>query len=183
MNLLKASVVFLFCCWSAGAQQRQQGPWRQVLEDRLALYGHRNWIVIADSAYPLQSGPGIETVLSGEGQIETLRHVLLVLSKAKHVRPVVYLDKELSFVPEQDAVGIGAYRQLLAGLFENQFPGQKVNTVLHEGIIHQLDEASKTFNVLIIKTNMTLPYTSVFLQLNAAYWGDAEEQRLRQAIK
>ena len=47
----------------------------------------------------------------------------------------------------------------------------------------QLDQAAKTFHVLIIKTNMTLPYTSVFLQLSASYWGDEEEQRLRQAIR
>jgi hypothetical protein len=158
-------------------------PWRGVLEDKLPLFGHRNWIVIADSAYPLQSGAGIETVVSTESQVETLRHVLFALSKANHVRPVVYLDNELSYVPEQDAVGITAYRQLLTGLFEKQLPGQKINTVPHETIIHQLDEAGKTFNVLIIKTNMTLPYTSVFLQLSAAYWGDAEEQRLRQSVK
>jgi hypothetical protein len=158
-------------------------PWRGTLEERLPLFGHRNWIVIADSAYPLQSGPGIETVTANESQIEVLRHVLFSLSKAKHVRPVVYTDNELRYVPEQDAVGITAYRQLLSGLLEKQLPGQKINTMAHEAIIHQLDEAGKTFNVLIIKTNMTLPYTSVFLELRAAYWGDQEEQRLRQAIQ
>lgn len=158
-------------------------PWRSVVDERLPLFGHRNWIVIADSAYPLQSGNGIETIISTESQVETLRHVLFTLSKASHVRPVVYVDNELSFVPEQDAVGITAYRQLLTGIFEKQLTGQKINTIPHEAIIHQLDEAGKTFNVLIIKTNMTLPYTSVFLELRAAYWGDAEEQRLRQSIK
>jgi hypothetical protein len=177
------ALLLLLSCFAASAQQSPAAPWEKVLEERLALYGHRNWIVVADSAYPLQSGPGIETVLSNEGQIETLRHVLRTLSKSKHVRPVVFVDNELSFVPEQDAAGIGAYRQLLSGLFESHFPGQKVNTIPHEDIIRKLDEASKTFNVLIIKTNMTLPYTSVFFQLSAAYWGDQEEQRLRQSIK
>ncbi len=154
-------------------------PWRQVLDERLALYGHRNWIVIADSAYPLQSGPGIETILSNESQIDTVRHVLNVLSKDKRVRPVVYLDKELNFVPEESAIGISAYRQLLTGLFTTRQPVP----LPHEDIIGMLDKAGKTFNVLIIKTNMTLPYTSVFLELRAAYWGDAEEQRLRQTMR
>lgn len=180
--LLAAIFASIFCS-AASAQPRQQPGWRQLVEDRLAIYGHRNWIVIADSAYPLQSAPGIETVQSYEGQVETVRHVLLILSRSKHVRPVVYLDKELSFVPEQDAVGIGAYRQLLGGLFENHFPGLATNIAPHEDIIRRLDEASKTFHVLIIKSTMTLPYTSVFIQLNAAYWGDQEEQRLRQSIK
>jgi len=157
-------------------------PWRAILEERLALYGHRNWIVIADSAYPLQSAPGIETINSGESQIETVRHVFATLAKTPQVRPVVYLDSELPFVSEGDAPGIGAYRQLLDAMWEKYLQGQKPVSRLHESIIAQLDQASKTFNVLIIKTNMMLPYTSVFLELRAGYWTDEAEQRLRQAI-
>ncbi len=180
---MKLFVIALLACWPAVSQPRlAANTWRETVEARLPYLGHRNWIVIADSAYPLQSGPGIETILSNENQIETLRHVLTSLAKAPHVRPVVFTDRELSFVGEQDAVGIGAYRQLLAGIFESKLPGMKINTIPHEEIIHQLDEAGKTFNVLIIKTNMTLPYTSVFLQLSASYWSDDAENRLRQAV-
>ncbi len=166
----------------AAAPAFSAGTWQSVLAERLPFYGHRNWIVIADSAYPLQSGPGIETVLSYEDQVDTVRHVLNALAKVSHVRPVVYLDKELAFVPEEDAVGIGAYRQLLTGIFESKLPGQTINSLPHEDIIHKLDDAGKVFNVLIIKTNMTLPYTSVFIQLSALYWSDEAEGRLRLAI-
>jgi hypothetical protein len=159
-----------------------QKPWRAVLDDRLRHYGHRNWIVVADSAYPLQSNPGIETIISDENQIETIRHVFAALTKAPHLRPVVYTDRELQFVPEPDAVGIEAYRQLLSGLFDTVLHNQKPNTIPHETIIHNLDEASKTFNVLIIKTNMALPYTSVFFELRAGYWGDEAERRLREKL-
>jgi RbsD/FucU transport protein family protein len=161
----------------------QQKPWRDVLNERLPYYGHRNWIVIADSAYPLQSAPGIETIVSNESQTETVRHVLDVLSRAKHVRPVAYTDLELNHVPEPEAAGIDAYRQLLQGLFDKFLPDQKIVSIRHEDIINKLDAASKTFNVLIIKTNMALPYTSVFLELRAAYWSDEAEQRLRQSIR
>jgi len=171
----------------APAIAQQQKPWTMVLDERLPLYGHRNWIVIADSAYPLQSAPGIETILSNESQVETLRHVLNILSatapKVLHVRPVVYIDRELKYVPEDDAPGIGGYRQLIEGLFGKYLPGQTINAIPHEDIIHKLDDASKTFNVLIIKTNMLLPYTSVFIELRAGYWGDEAEQRLRQSMK
>ncbi|MGD1073771.1 MAG: hypothetical protein ABSB15_26975 [Bryobacteraceae bacterium] len=163
---------------TATAQQRPAPSWRQTLEDRLPYYGHRNWIVVADSAYPLQSGIGIETILSNEDQLETVQHVLNVLSRAKHVRPVVYTDQELSFVPESEAFGISTYRHLLTGLFAQQ----KVATLPHEEIIHKLEDAAKSFHVLIIKSNMTLPYTSVFFELRAAYWSDEAEQRLRQAM-
>jgi hypothetical protein len=177
--------LLVFFSITATAQQRPPTPWpwRQTLEDRLPYYGHRNWIVVADSAYPLQSGTGIETILSNESQIDTVRHVLATLSKVRHVRPVVYTDKELPFIPEQDAVGILAYRQLLTGLFTQLLPDQKVVEIPHEDIIHKLDEAGKSFHVLIVKTNMTLPYTSVFFELRAAYWTDEAEQRLRQSIK
>jgi hypothetical protein len=177
---MKLALLFL-----AALAVQAQGPrvtWRDVLADRLKVYGHRNWIVVADSAYPLQSNPGIETILSTESQVETVRHVLEALQKAVHLRPVVYLDRELTYVAEQDAVGIEAYRQLLAGLFEKYLGNQRPATLLHGDIITQLDTASKSFNVLIIKTNMALPYTSVFFELRAGYWTDEAERSLRQRI-
>ncbi len=177
---MKLFALALLTLASAGAQQTN---WRDILAQRLPYYGHRNWIVIADSAYPLQSAPGIETILSNESQIETVRYVLTTLAKQPHVRPIVYTDRELNFVGEPDAPGIGAYRQLLAGVFESKLPGVAVQTVPHLDIIHNLDQASRTFNVLIIKTNMTLPYTSVFLELTAAYWNSEADARLNQALK
>jgi hypothetical protein len=171
------------CILIASTALAQQKPWRVVLDERLPYYGHRNWIVIADSAYPLQSAPGIETIVSTESQTETVGHVLEVLSKARHVRPVAYTDMELKYVPEPEVAGIDAYRQLLQGLFDKFLPGQKIVSIRHEDIIGKLDAASKTFDVLIIKTNMTIPYTSVFLELRAAYWSDEAEQRLRQSIR
>ena len=41
---------------------------------------------------------------------------------------------------------------------------------------------SKMFNVLLLKTDMVLPYTSVFLQLDCGYWNAEKEQRLRDAL-
>lgn len=38
--------------------------WRTLLTRRLPELGHRNWIVIADSAYPSQVAPGIETIIN-----------------------------------------------------------------------------------------------------------------------
>jgi hypothetical protein len=95
------------------------------------------------------------------------------------VRPIIYTDKELQFVPDSDAPGITAFRQRLATVLNNQ----PVQTIPHEEIIHKLDEAARTFNVLIIKTTLTLPYTSIFLQLAAAYWSDEAEQKLRQSMQ
>jgi hypothetical protein len=153
-------------------------PWDMRLDDVLPLLGHRNWIVIADSAYPLQSREGIETVMADSDQVRVLRHVLTVLDKTKHVRPIVYVDRELSFLKDDTVMGIGPYKATLEDLTRNR----ETHSLPHEDIIHKLDDAGQTFHVLIIKTNMTMPYTSVFLQLDCAYWGPEAEKKLRDAM-
>jgi L-fucose mutarotase/ribose pyranase (RbsD/FucU family) len=153
--------------------------WLSLLQDRIPQYGHRNWVVIADSAYPAQSREGIETVVSNAGEVQVLRRVLDVLKQSKHVTPIFYTDKELSYLDENDAPGIGTYRADL----EQLLGGQKTNSVPHLQIINKLDQVSQTFRVLIIKTNMTLPYTSVFLELDCAYWGADAEKRLQAKMK
>ena len=48
--------------------------------------------------------------------------------------------------------------------------------MLHEQIIAKLDQVSQVFRVLIIKTDLTIPYTTVFFELGCAYWpADAED--------
>ncbi|MBO0723126.1 MAG: hypothetical protein J2P41_20045 [Blastocatellia bacterium] len=156
-----------------------QADWKRLLQERLPVYGHRNWIVIADSAYPAQSRAGIETIATGGDQLTTVSAVLALLGKYRHIRPNVYLDAELPHVDEKYAPGIGAYRDQLKKLLGER-PFQ---SLLHEQIIDKLDQAGEKFNVLILKTDLTLPYTSVFLELNCGYWSDEAEQQLREAMK
>lgn len=153
--------------------------WKETLNARLPVYGHRNWVVVADSAYPEQSCPGIETLVADEGQAEVLKHVLQSLAASRHVKPNVYTDEELDFVPEENAPGVSAYRSRLNELLQ----GQHAIALPHEEIIQKLDQAGRTFKVLIIKTNMTVPYTSVFLQLGCAYWSAEPQRKLREAIQ
>jgi hypothetical protein len=158
---------------------RSEGNWKQVLAKRLAAYGHRNWIVVADSAYPAQSKPGIETVVTGAEHLEVLTEVLEALDKAKHVRPVAYLDAELAHVEEEDAKGIDRLRFRT----KRALGKRMVKELAHEKIIDRLDTAGEKFSVLVLKTNLTLPYTSVFFELDCGYWSDAAEKRLRKAMK
>jgi hypothetical protein len=152
--------------------------WKESLKESLPMLGHRNWIVIADSAYPWQVSPGVQTIYTGATQEEVTKAVLQALAGTKHVKPTVFIDRELEFVAEGDAPGISAYRDKLASILA----GSEVTKLPHEAIIAKLDEAGKTFRVLLLKTNMTIPYTSVFLQLECGYWNAAAEQRLRAAI-
>jgi hypothetical protein len=38
------------------------------------------------------------------------------------------------------------------------------------------------YQILILKTTLTIPYTTVFLQLDCGYWSDAAEKRLRHSL-
>ncbi|MEW6742393.1 MAG: RbsD/FucU domain-containing protein [Planctomycetota bacterium] len=153
--------------------------WQEKLAADLPVLGHRNWIVVADAAYPAQSAPGILTVYVGGDQVAAVKDVLEVIEKAPNVRPLVYLDGELPHVAEADAPGIGDYRTAL----QEMLTRYATLSVPHEEIIKMLAEAGRGFQVLIIKTDMTLPYTSVFIRLECGYWSDAAEQRLREKYK
>ncbi len=153
--------------------------WREKLQKELPLLGHRNWIVVADSAYPLQTAPGIETIYVDADQLAVVKGVIAELAKTKHVKPTIYTDAELKFVAETNAPGIGAYRDRLDEILKNQ----PVQVLPHEQIIARLDEAGKTFKVLLIKTPLTKPYTSVFFQLECGYWNANSEAELRKAMQ
>ena len=152
--------------------------WQQTLKEQLPILGHRNWIVIADAAYPDQTSPGVETIYTGGQQLDVVKVVLNELSHTKHVQPIIYLDSELEYVPEALAPGVQQYRSDFKLLLQ----GRPATTLPHEQIISKLDEAGRTFHVLIFKTDLTIPYTSVFLRLDCGYWGAESEQQLRDAI-
>jgi hypothetical protein len=153
--------------------------WERRLSELVPLYGHRNWIVVADAAYPAQSKPGIETIVSGGDQIPVVRKVLDTIAAAKHIRANVYIDRELAFVTEPDAPGVQDFRQEL----DTVLLDADVDSLPHEQIIHKLDEAAQLVRILIIKTEMTIPYTSVFFELDCGYWNGDAEQRLREEIQ
>jgi L-fucose mutarotase/ribose pyranase (RbsD/FucU family) len=157
----------------------QQVSIDQALEKNLNLYGHRNWIVIADSAYPAQSSPGVETLHVGGGQVDALKKVLAHLSQTKHVQPVIHVDAELKHLDNKLAPGVEEFRDTLTALLDKS----RVEQIPHEQIIKKLDEAGKTFRVLILKTDAVLPYTSVFIQLDCGYWSPEKEAVLRKRMQ
>jgi hypothetical protein len=177
MNPRKLTLIALLLTLAAAAFAADN--WKETLRKELPLFGHRNWIVVADSAYPLQTAPGIETICADADQLMVVKAVLVELAKTKHIQPAIYTDAEMKFVAEQNALGIGAYRDALAKILANQ----PVQVLPHEQIIGKLDEAGKTFKVLIIKTPLTMPYTSVFFQLECGYWNADSEKGLRDAMK
>jgi hypothetical protein len=152
--------------------------WMAKVAEAMPLLGHRNWILIVDSAYPLQAAPGIETIETDSSQLEVIRHVVDTINASVHVRPVISMDAELPFVPEEDAPGVSNYRTEIADLLR-AYP---IESLPHDRVIANIEEASKHFNILVLKTNMTIPYTSVFIRLDCKYWSADAEKRLRDKM-
>jgi len=153
--------------------------WQSTLEQDLHLLGHRNWILVVDKAFPEQSSPGMKYIYVEQDLLPTLEYVLEKVETSSHVKPIIYQDKELSYITEEQIEGIGAFRSEAEKVLQDK----KVNTLLHDEVFSMLDESSSLFRVLVIKTNCTIPYTSVFLQLDCSYWNGDQENALRKAMQ
>jgi D-ribose pyranose/furanose isomerase RbsD len=161
------------------AQAVKAPTWMDTLSGYIPALGHRNWIIVADSAFPLQISPGIETIVTNEDHFAVLEKVLKMVDGAKHIRPKIWLDKELAFVPEALAPGADEVRRRL----DKALKGRGATPVLHEELIARLDQVGKTFKIVMVKTTLAVPYTSVFLELDCGYWGPEAEAKMREKMK
>jgi hypothetical protein len=176
-NLL-AFALFLATPALHAAPPEEPASWQARVAQELPLLGHRNWILIVDSAYPLQASPGVETIETNAPLVGVLRFVLGAIDNSEHLRPDIFMDAELPFVSDQDAPGASQYRANIVDVLR----GYQIQTQPHDKLIATVDSAGKTFQVLVLKTNATIPYSSVFIRLNCKYWSDEGEARLREKI-
>src|ERR1700739_1628550 len=104
LQLICTILVFLFI---AGTLQGPALPspaapdWQITVQQRLPLFGHRNWIVISDAAFPAYTQPGIETIFVNQDLPTVLSDVAKSIASSKLVRATAFVDKELPFVEEK----------------------------------------------------------------------------------
>jgi len=132
-------VFFAAIVLTAAVAVNAQSDWKTRVGQTMPLMGHRNWILVVDSAYPLQASPGVETIETNANQLDVLRYVLGSVNSSIHVRPLIYMDKELPFVPDDDAPGASAYRTQIAQILSDY----TIESIPHERVISEIDETSK----------------------------------------
>lgn len=66
------------------------------------------------------------------------------------------------------------------GVFDAVLTSDEVTLVPHEELIVRLDKVSSLCRVVIIKTPLTLPYTSTFFELDCGYWDAEREAAIRR---
>ncbi|MFI3286111.1 MAG: hypothetical protein R3Y08_05595 [Rikenellaceae bacterium] len=151
--------------------------WRTEFERVLPLLGHRNWILLVDKAFPLQSAAGMTYLNSAEPIDEVLEYTLSQIDKSSHIKPVIYTDKELQALTQ-----FGGAEAAMVETINHSLEGYSVQSILHDEVFSKLDTASKLFNVVVIKTESTVAYSSVFIELDCGYWTAEKEQQLRASL-
>ena len=177
---LIAATLMLFSCTmptSIPSHNEDTPSWSEQLTALMPLLGHRNWIVITDMAYPLQSGEGIVTLFADEPYEQVLTEVKTKIDEAPHVFAHIWRDAEFSHIPEADVPGIDSLRARMASIC-----GDEAQSLPHEQLIARLDEAGKLYTVVIIKTPLLVPYTTTFFELDCDYWDAARQQRLNERM-
>ena len=175
MRRLVVALAMLMVAGMANAAPPGDANWKAAVASEMPLLGHRNWILIVDSAYPLQVSPGVQTIETDEPLLAVAHFVLGEIDQSIHVRPDIFMDAELPFVSDQDVPDASAYRRAVGDLLRSY----QIVREPHDKLISEVANAGNTFHVLVLKTNGTVPYSSIFIRLNCKYWSDDAEQRLR----
>lgn len=174
--------LFLSSCFQKDPIETKQTSgsdnWQTVLQEKLPLLGHRNWIVITDMAYPLQAKEGITTLYASEPYTEVLDRVKNMLDNSSHVYAHIYQDKELSFLEEDFYPGINNLKIEMG----NVLSATEIISIRHDDLIARLDSISNLFEIVIVKTELTKPYTSTFFELDCKYWDNNKQTTLNERM-
>lgn len=173
--LALAAALLSFGC--AGLNNDQ--PWHNAVKQQIGQLGYRNWIVIAEASFPAQNRPGVHQITATGDVPEVLDYVLKSLEQSENVRPQLYVTRELRSVENDFAPGIDDHRKRV----QSAFHGHETTELDQQSLLTLLADANRSFDVLVIRTNTALPYTSVFLELQPAYWDADSEGRLRDHIE
>lgn len=175
--ILPICIMSLFSgCQDANPAEQE---WQEQLYKNLAIVGARNWIVIAESSFPAYTGAGIRTLISEKTSEEVLLDVLNMLEEEAHVVPRIMISSELRSVTEDYAPGIKRYRNNITKML----PGRQHFELMSRTINSLIEDAAKQFNVLVIKTKTSLPYSNIYIELDSGYWNSESETALRQSLE
>ena len=152
--------------------------WQAAVDRQAAQLGYRNWIVIAEASFPAQSRPGVRQITAPVEVPVALDYVLQALEQTENVRPQIFVTRELRSVENDFAPGIDELRKRI----QSALHGHETTELDQQSLLTLLEDASRSFDVLVIRTESALPYSSVFLELQPGYWDAVSETQLRDRI-
>lgn len=175
---LRALLVFAAILPSGCSFNHGGSSWRDALAVQTAQLGYRNWIVIAEASFPAHSRPGVRQINANEEIPAVVDEVLRTLEQTEHVTPRIYVAREMRAVENDYAPGIDEFRKQLQGAMH----AHETTELEQQSLMTLMEDTTKTFEVLVIRTTTALPYTSVFMELQPGYWSGDSEARLREQL-
>ena len=177
MNYTKYCII-IFLSFVLVACEYNKQNWRDEVANSMLLLGHRNWIVITDKAFPVQTKAGVEMIYTDDRYENILSFIISQLNNSTHIYGHFYQDKELIFLDDSICPGIENYRFIQ----EQYIPKNEVQYISHEFLLNKIDSISSFYNVLVVKTNLVLPYTSTFIELDCKYWNRDKQKALKNKV-
>lgn len=150
--------------------------WKEEFSLELPKLGHRNWILIVDKAFPELASYNIKIINTNSPLLNVLNEVKTVLDSQSHITPILYKDLELEMLDEGLVKGSTKFKENLYKIY----PKEAYKSILHEEIFSKMDSSSKIFKILVLKSETTIPYSSVFMELDCKYWNPELESLLRK---
>lgn len=156
-----------------------ESPWKSAVNRQTGQLGYRNWIVVAEASFPAFARTGVRQVPANVEIPVALDYVLQAIDQTQHVKPNICLTRELRSMSNDSAPGIDELRMKL----KESLHGMETTSLEQESLMTLLADANRSFDVLIIRTKSTLPYSSVFIELQPGYWDAEAEQKLRERME
>jgi hypothetical protein len=149
------------------------------VEREVDALGIQNWIIVAESSFPVVTHGGVRTLVV-DGEIpQIVDFIVNHLEKSETVTPSFNTARELSFVSNDRAPGIDYLREKL----NKSLHGHQVRQMDNRSLILLAHSDASKYAVLVLKSKTSLPYSSVFIELDSGYWDRESEDRLRQEMK
>ncbi len=176
--------VFLVGC--AGSRERENRrsarisrPWAAQLDREILAMGHGNWIVIAESSFPVHSRRGVRTLRIDAEIPDVLDQVVKTLEYSESTTPYFSTSRELDYISNDLAPGVEVYRSQL----KTALRGHATRQMDYQALGMLLEDSANSFAVLVLKTHTSIPYSSIFVELRTSYWDLEGERNMRQKMK
>jgi hypothetical protein len=161
-----------------GQPMQMPVPWQQQISNALPIFGEGNWVIVADTSFPLLAKPGIETIRVPDDLAGAVNSMEGIFQMNERLRPSFHLCSELDFVAKQDE-SVRAYLDKL----EEILPAEGVVRISRQKLIDTVIVTAEDRRVLVIKTDSMVPYGTVAMRLAPGFWTAEQEATLREAMK
>ena len=115
LTIIAAFSLLLAACGGQGEGEFSElvarpRPWAEQVNREVDTLGYGNWIVVAESSFPVHSRRGVRTVVVDAEVPEVLDQVVKQLEYSDSVKPYFTTARELPYVENNIAPGVDTFR-------------------------------------------------------------------------